>query len=185
MRALARVPRHLFVPEDLRRSAYVNKPLPIGCGQTVSQPYIVALMSDLLDLQAGDRVLEIGTGSGYQTAVLAALAARVYSIETVDKLARSAQALLCDQLQLDNVMLRHGDGALGWPEAAPFEAIMVTAAPPRFPEQLAAQLAPGGRLVVPIGRQGETQWLTVAHRDPGGNLRMEKLLPVAFVPLVS
>ncbi|CCQ75531.1 protein-L-isoaspartate(D-aspartate) O-methyltransferase [Magnetospira sp. QH-2] len=184
MRAMALVPRHRFVPEAGRAAAYANRPQPIGSGQTISQPYMVALMTDLLDLTPESRVLEIGTGSGYQTAVLARLAAHVHSVEVVTKLADRARTLLIDDLGLNNVSLCIGDGAQGWPEAAPFDGIMVTAAPDYFPRALGDQLKPGGCLVVPVGRKWETQWLVVARKQPDGGLIRHNMLPVSFVPLV-
>jgi protein-L-isoaspartate(D-aspartate) O-methyltransferase len=183
MAALTDVPRHLFVPEHMRDVAYDNRPLPIGFGQTISQPYIVAVMTDLLDLAPEDRVLEIGTGSGYQTAVLARVAGTVYSIELVPELAATASCLL-SRLGCDNVHMRHGDGYAGWPEAAPFEAIIVTAAPPDIPPALVDQLAIGGRLVVPIGEAGETQFLYRCVKRPDGTLEKSCMLPVAFVPML-
>lgn len=180
--ALRRVPRHRFVPEGEQRAAYGNYPLPIGHGQTISQPYIVAIMSELLDLAPSDRVLEIGTGCGYQTAVLAQLAAEVYSIELVPELHARAKHILAE-LGCGNVHLRQGDGRLGWPEAAPFDALMVTAAAESVPEHLVAQLAPGGRMVIPLGGMGETQTLLRGAKDSQGRMAFERLLPVAFVPL--
>lgn len=184
MAAMAKVPRHLFVPEGKEAAAYLNRPLAIGYGQTISQPYIVAVMSDLLDLAPSDRVLEIGTGCGYQAAVLAELAARVYSIEVVVELAEAA-ALRLRALGYANVALRQGDGYAGWPEEAPFDAIIVTAAPPRVPDALIEQLGPGGRLVLPVGKPHETQMLCRGVKMPDGRLLMEEKLPVAFVPMVA
>ncbi|MFO1126932.1 MAG: protein-L-isoaspartate(D-aspartate) O-methyltransferase [Rhodospirillales bacterium] len=183
MAAVAEVPRHLFVPEARRDAAYDNRPLPIGFGQTISQPYIVALMSDLLDLAPTDRVLEIGTGSGYQTAVLSRLAAVVYSIELVPELATAASATL-SRLGYDNVHIRQGDGFAGWPEQAPFDATIVTAAPPDIPPALAAQLRPGGRLVIPTGFPGATQYLYRCVKQTDGSLEQSCMLPVAFVPML-
>ncbi len=150
--AMARVPRHLFVPDGLRAEAYVDHPLPIGQGQTISQPYIVALMTELLALDRSQKVLEIGTGSGYQAAVLAELVDSVYTIEIRDELARQAGDLL-DRLGYENVHVRVGNGYRGWPEEAPFDAIIVTASPPEIPEALVEQLKVGGRMVVPVGRR--------------------------------
>ena len=184
MAALARVPRHAFVPPGDISAAYVNRPLAIGHGQTISQPYIVAVMTDLLDLAASDRVLEIGTGCGYQTAVLAEVAGRVYSVEVIEALATRARRRLAD-LGYANVEVRTGDGFQGWPEEAPFDAVMVTAAPPRIPATLAGQLKAGGRMVVPVGRQGETQTLVLGVKQADGTLKTRKTLPVAFVPMVK
>jgi len=190
--ALGRVPRHRFVPERHRREAYANRPLPIGHGQTISQPYIVAVMTELAQPAPQERVLEIGTGCGYQTAVLAELAGRVYSIEAVAELYETARTRLAE-LGCANVELRRGDGSRGWPERAPFDAIVVTAAgPERVVHRLAAQLAPGGRLVIPVAREGgwgifggDEQDLKRIRKDRTGRLAVESLLPVAFVPLVS
>jgi protein-L-isoaspartate(D-aspartate) O-methyltransferase len=183
MAALARVPRHLFVPADEEVCAYDNRPLPIGHGQTISQPYIVALMTDLLDLAATDRVLEVGTGCGYQAAVLAEVAGRVYSLEVVPELAEGARRRLAE-LGYRNVEIRCGDGFAGWPEAAPFDAILVTAAPETIPPRLVEQLKPGGRLVVPVGEPFSTQYLYVGRKDAAGAFTAEPILPVAFVPMV-
>jgi protein-L-isoaspartate(D-aspartate) O-methyltransferase len=181
--AIAKVPRHLFVPKDEIDLAYANRPLSIGYGQTISQPYIVAIMSELLDLQPADRVLEIGTGCGYQTAVLAELAGQVFSIELVEALAADAAERL-RRLGYGTVRLRCGDGYRGWPEEAPFDAIIVTAAPERVPDALARQLKPGGRLVVPVGSAGETQALLRCVKEEDGRLSVENKLSVAFVPMV-
>lgn len=184
MAAMARVPRHEFVrPGDIA-AAYANRPQAIGFGQTISQPYIVALMSDLLDLKDSDRVLEIGTGSGYQTAVLAELGARVFSIECVDKLARPAAERL-ESMGCDTVEVRTGDGFEGWPDRAPFDAIIVTAAGPVIPPALLDQLRPGGRLVMPVGDPRRTQWLTVVHKDANGKITTRPVLEVVFVPLTG
>ncbi len=189
--ALGKVPRHLFVPPENRVFAYENRPLPIGAGQTISQPFIVALMSDLADLQPGQRVLEVGTGCGYQAAVLAELGAAVYSIERVPELAaRAAESL--QEAGYGAVQLRCGDGALGWPEAAPFDAILVTAAAfHRVPPALIEQLAPGGRLVIPVERSrgllayAPAQELLLITKTADGSLRDRMVLPVAFVPLIE
>ncbi len=184
MAAMEAVPRHQFVdPRDVV-AAYVNRPLSIGHGQTISQPYIVALMSDLLDLEATDKVLEIGTGCGYQAAVLAQLGTRVFTIETVEALAHAAHKRLAG-LGYDNIEIRTGDGFRGWPEQAPFDAIIVTAAPERIPETLVEQLKPGGRMVIPIGKAHETQFLVRLTKDEDGNVTEHALLPVAFVPMVE
>ncbi len=183
MAAMARVPRHEFVRPDDAAAAYANRPQPIGFGQTNSQPYIVALMSDLLDLKDTGRVLEIGTGSGYQTAVLAELGAKVFSLECVDKLARPAAVRLAG-MGCDTVEVRTGDGFEGWPDQAPFDAIIVTAAPELTPPALVEQLAKGGRMVIPLGRARETQFLTLITKDAAGKVQETPLLPVAFVPMV-
>ncbi len=182
MKAVEAVERHQFVPPALQSQAYRNHPLPIGYGQTISQPFIVALMTDLLDVQAGDKVLEVGTGSGYQAAVLAELVAEVYTIEIVESLARSADKRL-SKLGYDNVTVRSGDGTLGWPIHAPFDGIMVTAAGLNIPQALIDQLKPGGRLVMPVGGQFETQQLLVLTRHPDGTTTTEQKLPVRFVPI--
>ncbi len=179
--ALLAVPRHLFVPEWLHSSAYDNSPLPIGEGQTISQPYIVAMMTQLADLDAGERVLEIGTGSGYQAAVLAEIADHVYTIEIIDVLAERAAATL-ESLDYANVSVRAGDGYLGWPEHAPFDAILVTAAPETVPAPLIEQLAVGGRLVIPVGPEGRTQSLQVLQKGDDGTVSTRDVLPVRFVP---
>ncbi len=183
MAAMDRVPRHEFVKLGDQVTAYANRPQAIGFGQTISQPYIVALMTDLLDLAETDRVLEIGTGSGYQAAVVAELAARVFSIESVGKLAQSARECLA-RLNYGNIEVRIGDGFGGWPEESPFDAIIVTAAPERIPEVLVEQLRPGGRMAIPIGRVHETQNLVRVTKDPEGETTEQAMLPVAFVPMV-
>jgi protein-L-isoaspartate(D-aspartate) O-methyltransferase len=176
------IPRHAFVPVELQAFAYANTPLPIGFDKTISQPFIVALMTQLIDPRPTDQVLEIGTGSGYQAAVLAKLVARVYTIEIVRPLGERAAELL-RELGLANVDVRIGDGYLGWPEAAPFDAIVVTAAPDRMPQPLIDQLAPGGRLIAPIGPQGGTQNLLLMRKDSDGRTLTRNVLPVRFVPL--
>jgi protein-L-isoaspartate(D-aspartate) O-methyltransferase len=181
LEALRKVPRHFFVPPDLEPSAYDDTPLAIGYGQTISQPYIVAFMTEALELKPQDRTLEVGTGSGYQAAVLARLAREVYSMEIVDPLAREAKARLA-RLGCFNVRVRVGDGYRGWPEAAPFDAIIVTAAPDHLPEPLVDQLREGGRMVVPVGKF--FQDLIRIRRTPRG-LKKETLLPVRFVPMVG
>ena len=180
--AVGRVPRHRFVPEPLAERAYDNRPLPIGHDQTISQPFIVALMTDLAELKATDRVLEIGTGSGYQAAVLAELAARVYTIEIVRPLGERAAELLA-ALGYRNIETRIGDGYLGWPEAAPFDAIVVTAAPDHMPQPLIDQLAPGGRLIAPVGSRFGVQTLQVLRKDADGRAVTRSVLAVRFVPL--
>lgn len=178
--AMRKVPRHEFVPEDQKRLAYRNRPLPIGEGQTISQPYIVALMTDLLQLEPGDKVLEIGTGCGYQAAVLAEIAGEVYTIEIIDSLGRAAAATL-KRLGYANVHTRIGDGYKGWPEAAPFDAIIVTAAPDHIPPALVEQLKPTGRMVIPVG--GLSQELMVVKKNADGSTLNEQIVPVRFVPL--
>jgi protein-L-isoaspartate(D-aspartate) O-methyltransferase len=180
--AMQQVPRHLFVPESESAHAYEDHPLPIGSGQTISQPYVVALMTALLDLQPHSRVLEIGTGSGYQAAVLSRLAGDVYSIEIVPDLAARALGTLA-RLGYDNVHVRIADGYRGWPEAAPFDAIVLTAAPPEVPQPLLQQLRPGGRMVLPVG--GLDQDLLVLTKLADGSVRQEKVLPVRFVPMTG
>jgi protein-L-isoaspartate(D-aspartate) O-methyltransferase len=181
--ALAAVPRHAFVPRCETLFAYENRPLGIGFGQTISQPFIVAIMSELLDLTPGDRVLEVGTGSGYQSAVLAELAAHVFSIEVIADLAEEAMQRFA-ALGITNIAVRLGDGFAGWPEEAPFEAIIVTAAPTEIPPALVAQLAIGGRLVIPVGPAGETQMLYRCVKRYDGSLEQVPRLPVAFVPML-
>ena len=180
LEALRKVPRHRFVPPAIQPSAYNDSALPIGLGQTISQPYVVAFMTEALELKSQDRVLEIGTGSGYQAAVLSLLAREVYSMEIVERLGREAEARL-KEMGYSNVRVRIGDGYRGWPEAAPFDAIIVTAAPLDVPPELVAQLRPGGRLVVPVGRY--VQDLIRLRRTAKG-LERESLLPVRFVPMV-
>ena len=183
-RAMMTVPRHLFVPDHLQKFAYDNNPLPIGQGQTISQPTIVAVMTELLAIGPADTVLEVGTGSGYQAAVLAEVAAQVHTIEIIPELARSAKILLHD-LGYANVTVHEGDGYAGLPDEAPFTAIMVTAAPPALPATLLEQLRPGGRLVVPVGPENSTQWLTVWTKLADGTCRRQVIMPVRFVPMVG
>jgi protein-L-isoaspartate(D-aspartate) O-methyltransferase len=176
------VPRHRFVPRSEQRYAYEDRPLRIGRGQTISQPYIVALMTQLLELQGDERVLEIGTGSGYQAALLAHLTAEVHSIERHAPLAERAAGVLAD-LGMDNVQVHVGDGSLGWPDAAPYNAIIATASAPRAPQAMLDQLADGGRLVLPVGagtRQSLQRW-----RRKGETFTHEDIVPVAFVPLIG
>jgi protein-L-isoaspartate(D-aspartate) O-methyltransferase len=182
--AMAKVPRHELVPAEQKAVAYANRPLPIGLGQTISQPFIVALMTDLMEVKPGDRVLEIGTGSGYQAAVLAELAATVYTVEIVEPLAREA-AVRLNQLGYRNVVTRLGDGYQGWPEHAPFDAIMVTAAPREVPQALIEQLKPGGRLVVPVGGQAAGQALLLIEKRADGSITRRNILAVRFVPLTD
>lgn len=185
LRAVEQVPRRLFVPAPLRDESEADRPLPIGHGQTISQPYIVALMTEALRLTGTERVLEVGTGSGYQCALLAHLAAEVYSIEIVADLAERAADVLLGELGLENVHLRVGDGRGGWPEAAPFDAIVVTAAPAAIPPALVEQLSPGGRMVIPVGGDPEVQSLQLVRRDEAGGTAVADLLPVRFVPLTG
>ena len=180
--AMAAVPRHLFVPEGERRSAYDDQPLPIGAGQTISQPYIVALMSSLLGLKPDSRVLEVGTGSGYQAAVLSRLAREVYTIEIIQPLGERARRTLAD-LGYKNVHVRIGDGYRGWREAAPFDGIVVTAAPPSIPGPLMDQLKVGGKLVIPVGRAYQDLLVLTKRRD--GGFDRESVLPVRFVPMTG
>jgi len=183
VQALARVPRHRFVPADARAFAYEDMPLPIGNDQTISQPYIVALMTELAALDADDVVLEIGTGSGYQAAVLAEIAREVYTVEIIEPLGRRAMEVL-EELGYKNVAVRIGDGYAGWPEKAPFDAILVTAAPEEVPAPLIEQLKPGGRLVIPVGAEDATQILRVLEKDSAGQLATTDVLPVRFVPFL-
>jgi protein-L-isoaspartate(D-aspartate) O-methyltransferase len=182
--ALAKVPREQFVPADLSARAYDNRPLPIGHGQTISQPLIVAVMTHLLRLRPGAHVLEVGTGSGYQTAILAELAQEVVTIEVVEDLAAAAHSKL-EALGYRNIGYRLGDGAGGCPERAPFDGIMVTAAARTVPPTLIEQLAPGGRLVIPIGSDPLSQDLVLVQKDAQGEVRERRLFPVAFVPLTG
>jgi len=184
MDAMGRVPRHRFVPPELARRAYENNPLPIGQGQTISQPYIVALSTDLIEPTAGDVVLEVGTGSGYQAAVLAELVKTVYSIEIVEPLGREAERRLAGT-GYRNVVVRIGDGYAGWPEHAPFDAIVVTAAAPHVPEPLVAQLKPGGRMVIPVDAGAFGQDLLLIRKHADGRVSRTVVLPVRFVPLTG
>ncbi len=182
MDVMRRVPRHEFVPVSMQAFAYLNQPLPIGNNQTISQPYIVALMTDLADINKESVVLEVGTGSGYQAAVLAELAQFVYSVEIVEALGRQA-ALTLKRLAYDNVKLRIGDGYHGWMEYAPYDAILVTAAPETIPQALIDQLKPGGKLVIPVGKQSSIQTLQVVEKNKQGRISVHDVLPVGFVPL--
>jgi len=182
LEAMRSVPRHAFVPREYQYLAYTDGPLPIGGGQTISQPYIVALMSELLELEGQEKVLEVGTGSGYQAAILAHLADEVHTIERRSDLARNAANAL-EQLGLENVYVHVGDGSLGWPEQAPFDGIIVTAAAPSVPQALLSQLADGGRLVIPVGSRGGQfleRWRRKVDDYSCGNI-----IPVAFVPLIG
>lgn len=184
MAAMGAVPRHEFVPEEERVSAYLDIPLPIGHGQTISQPYIVALMTDLLEVKAGDTVLEVGAGSGYQAAVLAKLAKQVHSIEIVPELARACRERLA-RLGIANVTVHEGDGAAGLAAEAPFDAIIVTAAARRVPKALVAQLRPGGRMAIPLGEPWSTQELALLEKDARGEVAIRPVLAVRFVPLTG
>ncbi|MBM3890091.1 MAG: protein-L-isoaspartate(D-aspartate) O-methyltransferase [Verrucomicrobia bacterium] len=183
--AMRTVPRHLFVPEDNRTAAYGDFPLPIGHGQTISQPYIVAYMTQALRLKRGDKTLEVGTGSGYQAAVLAEVTrTNVYTIEIVEPLAVSAAKLL-KQLGYDKVVVKAGDGYLGWPDQAPFDAIIVTAGAEHVPPPLVKQLKPGARMIIPVGGQWGVQYLTIVEKLANGTVRTTQDIPVRFVPLTG
>ena len=184
LQAMRSVPRHRFVDPRRARDAYRDHPLPIGGGQTISQPYIVAHMTELVRPQPGDRALEVGTGSGYQAAVLSPLVGHVYTIEIVPELAERA-AVVLDELGYDNVTVRHGDGWAGWPEHAPFEVIVVTAAPDQVPPALIEQLAPGGRMVIPVGPVHAVQELRLIEKVESGELRDRRIAPVRFVPMTG
>ncbi len=180
--ALRAVPRHLFIPEEVRSQAYRDSPLPIGYGQTISQPYVVAVMTEMLDLDGSERVLEVGTGSGYQAAVLAEIVDSVYTIEIIEPLARKARETLL-VLGYDHVQVRVGDGYEGWVEAAPFDRIIVTCAPREIPPPLIEQLAEGGRMVIPCGDPGSQELMLV--KKEGGGILTKSVLPVRFVPLTG
>ena len=182
LEAMRKVPRHRFMPESQRPYAYDDRPLPIGEGQTISQPYIVALMSELAGVKPGDTVLEVGTGSGYQAAVLAEMGVKVFSIEIVASLAKRAKALLDDLGYEESIEVRHGDGYAGWPEHAPFDAIIVTAAPPKIPEPLKQQLEVGGHLVIPVGKSFQSLLRVTRTKD---GFREESVIPVRFVPMTG
>ncbi len=179
--AIERVPRHLFVPEDLRAHSYADEPLPIGEGQTISQPYIVAYMTEILKIKGSERILEVGTGSGYQAAILAEIAREVFTVEIVENLSLRAQKTLSD-LGYRNLHFHRGDGAKGWPEYAPYDAIMVTAAAARVPDNLAEQLGRSGRMIIPVGT--DFQELVLIRRQKKA-FKQERLLSVRFVPLVE
>jgi protein-L-isoaspartate(D-aspartate) O-methyltransferase len=181
--AMRDVPRHLFVPPELQRQAYQDRPLPIGYNQTISQPYIVALMTELARPRPSDRALEVGTGSGYQAAVLSRLVSHVYTIEIVEPLARVAEQRL-KELGYANVTVRTGDGYAGWPDMAPFDVILVTAAPDHVPAPLLTQLKPGGRLVIPVGPVSDVQELQLLEKDNAGRISTTRVAPVQFVPLL-
>ena len=182
LQAMGKVPRHEFVAASAQAESYGDHPISIGHGQTISQPYIVAFMTELLAPRAGHKVLEVGTGSGYQAAVLAELVAQVYTIEIVPPLAQQARETLAG-LGYDNVTVRTGDGYVGWPEEAPFDRILVTAAPDHVPQPLLDQLRPGGRLVLPVGPVWHTQQLTLITKQQGGRLEQTEVMAVGFVPL--
>lgn len=182
--ALRSVPREQFIPQGLRSAAYGNYPVSIGHGQTISQPYIVALMTDMLDLDATKKVLEIGTGSGYQAAVLAEIAGAVYTVEIIDGLTADAQRVL-KSLDYTNIHFLHGDGYHGWPQHAPYDGIIVTACAPEIPLPLREQLKPGGRMIIPIGRPFGEQQLVLVTKDESGEIDTRSILPVAFVPLTG
>lgn len=184
LQAMAAVPRHPFVPADQRRFAYANRPLPIGHGQTISQPYIVALMTHLLGVRQGDKVLEIGTGSGYQAAILRQLSKDIFTIEIVPALATGAKQTF-SRLGLHSIQTRLGDGYFGWQEEAPFDAIMVTAAASHIPPPLVKQLKPGGRMVIPVGSHFYVQHLVLINKNSDGVLQTRQVLPVRFVPLTG
>jgi protein-L-isoaspartate(D-aspartate) O-methyltransferase len=179
--AMKKIPRHVFVPENMLSHAYSDEPLPIGEGQTISQPYIVAYMTEVLELQGGERVLEIGTGSGYQTAILAEMASQVFTMELVESLSKRAQEAL-EKLGYSNILFKIGDGTYGWEEHAPFDAVMVTAAPDKVPHSLEEQLKIGGRMIIPVG--AAIQELVLITRGKK-KFKRKKLLPVRFVPLVT
>jgi protein-L-isoaspartate(D-aspartate) O-methyltransferase len=184
LKAMRIVPRHAFVRATEKRYAYADSPLPIGLGQTISQPYIVAFMTEALKLKRNSKVLEIGTGSGYQAAVCAEIAQRVYTIEIVEELAKTAKKRL-KELGYPNVVVKFGDGFFGWKEHAPFDAIIGTAAAGRVPEPLIEQLKPGGRMILPCGRPGGFQYLVLIKKDKKGNLRRSNVMPVRFVPMTG
>ena len=181
--AMRSVPRHLFVPEDIQKFAYINRPLPIGLDQTISQPYIVAFMTQSLDPVPGMKVLEIGTGSGYQAAILAQIGCEVYTIELFDDLAKNAKKVL-SKLKYKNVKVKCGNGFEGWQEYAPFDAIIVTAAPDRIPEKLVAQLKEGGKMIIPVGQQNSVQSLKLLTKKDNKIIE-EDLLSVSFVPMLE
>jgi protein-L-isoaspartate(D-aspartate) O-methyltransferase len=181
---LRHVPRHEFVPLEVRSEAYENRPLPIGFGQTISQPYIVALMTDLLEPGPKDMILEVGTGSGYQAAVLAELVRQVHTMEIIPELARQAEKRFV-HLGVDNIQVRQGDGYFGWPDASPFDGIIVTAAADHVPPPLVRQLREGGRMVIPVGHRFSVQQLLLITKDNDGNLKTRQILPVRFVPLTG
>ena len=182
--AMARVEREKFVPEQFRDMAYSDGPLPIGYKQTISQPYIVAYMTEQLQLDSNHKVLEIGTGSGYQAAILGELSDEVYTIEIIPELGKSSIDIL-EKLNYNNIFVRIGDGYKGWPEEAPFDRIIVTAAPGKIPEKLVEQLANGGQMIIPVGESVFSLYLWIIKKDNKGNIGKEKILPVRFVPMVK
>lgn len=184
LESIGKVPRHEFVPEDEKPYAYENRPLPIGSGQTISQPYIVAIMTDLLKISSNSKVLELGTGSGYQAAILSGLVDQVYSIEIIKSLGKQAKERL-KRLGYDNVAVRIGDGYYGWEEHGPFDAIIVTAAGSHIPPPLIKQLKPGGRMVIPVGSRFMTQQLLLVVKDKNDKITTRQILPVRFVPLTG
>ncbi len=184
LKAMRNVPRHLFVPREMRGKAYTDQPLPIGYGQTISQPYIVAYMTEILELEPGDKVLEVGTGSGYQAAVLAEITDEVYTIEIIEELAESAGKRLHD-IGYDEVQVKNADGYFGWEEYAPFDAIIVTAAAGHVPPPLVKQLAPGGSIIIPIGGVYQVQQLTLLQKNEAGEIRTKQLMAVRFVPFTG
>jgi protein-L-isoaspartate(D-aspartate) O-methyltransferase len=181
--AMRKVPRHKFVPHEYRRFAYADQPLPIGEGQTISQPFIVAYMTDVINVKPGDKVLEIGTGSGYQAAVLAEAGAEVYSIEVIESLAISAKNII-EELGYKQIHLKTGDGYKGWDEFAPYNAILVTCSPSKIPDALKEQLAEGGRMIIPVGHQNSVQYLYLLEKRKG-KIRQENVMPVRFVPMIN
>ena len=182
--AMARVEREKFVPEQFRDMAYSDGPLPIGYKQTISQPYIVAYMTEKLQVDSNHKVLEIGTGSGYQAAILGELSDKVFTIEIIPELGKSSIDIL-QKLNYNNIFVRIGDGYKGWPEEAPFDRIIVTAAPGKIPEKLVEQLANGGQMIIPVGESVFSQYLWIIKKDNKGNIGKEKILPVRFVPMVK
>jgi protein-L-isoaspartate(D-aspartate) O-methyltransferase len=184
LEAMRQVPRHLFVPSKLQRVAHADRPLPIGYGQTISQPYIVALMTEALEVEPGGKILEIGTGSGYQAAILSELTPRVFTLEIIHALGKEA-GLRLQSLGYDAVKARIGDGYFGWPEEAPFDGIIVTCAAGHIPPPLIEQLRPGGRMVIPVGETYQVQRLMVLTKDGRGAVRTQELLPVVFVPMTG
>ena len=183
LNAMRNVPRHEFVPDEYRRFSYADQPLPIGEGQTISQPYIVAYMTEILQIRRGEKVLEIGTGSGYQAAILRETGAEVYSMEVIRSLAEKAKTTLA-RLGYTDIHLKTGDGYMGWPEYAPFDAILVTCSPSVIPIPLKQQLAEGGRMIIPVGEQGLVQYLYLLEKREG-RIRQKNVLPVRFVPMVN
>ncbi|MDG5800071.1 protein-L-isoaspartate(D-aspartate) O-methyltransferase [Marinilabiliaceae bacterium ANBcel2] len=183
LNAMKAVPRHKFVPFDMERFAYLDRPLPIGFDQTISQPYIVAFMSEQINPKPGMKVLEIGTGSGYQAAILAEIGCEVYTIELIPELAQSAEKVI-KELNYDNVKVMAGNGYLGWPEHSPFDAIVVTAAPEEIPPKLVEQLAEGGIMIVPVGPVNSLQYLKLLEKKDG-KIKTDKLMPVRFVPMID